>query len=65
MKVTPLTDKINKFSAIGMPCTSKEFNDLQDGKEIALPKDIAEEMSAMGLVKIKDKKNIKAKRKEK
>lgn len=63
MKVTPLTDKINKFSAIGMPCTSKEFNDLQDGKEIALPKDIAEEMSAMGLVKIIE--NNKAKRKEK
>ena len=63
MKVKPFKDKIKKFSAIGMPCTAKEFNDLQDGKEIALPKDVAEEMCAMGLVKTIEQN--KTKRKEK
>ena len=63
MKVKPFKDKIKKFSAIGMPCTAKEFNDLQDGKEIALPKDVAAEMSAMGLVKTIEQN--KTKRKEK
>ena len=58
MKVKPFTDKLQKFNAVGMPCTSKEFNDLKDGKEIALTKETAEEMQSMGLVKIvKDKKS--------
>tara|TARA_R100001530_G_scaffold135494_1_gene112831 strand:- start:178 stop:369 length:192 start_codon:yes stop_codon:yes gene_type:complete len=63
MKVKPFKDKIRKFSAVGMPCTAKEFNDLKKGKEIALPKDVAEEMSAMGLVKTIEQN--KPKRKEK
>ena len=58
MKVKPLTDKLRKFSAIGMPCTSKEFNDLQDGKEIALPKKTAEQMQSMGLVQIQENKKM-------
>ena len=58
MKVKPLTDKLRKFSAIGMPCTSKEFNDLQDGKEIALPKKTAEQMQSMGLVEIQENKKM-------
>ena len=58
MKVKPLTDKLKKFSAIGMPCTSKEFNDLQDGKEIALPKKTAEQMQSMGLVQIQENKKM-------
>ena len=58
MKVKPLTDKLRKFSAIGMPCTSKEFNDLQDGKEIALPKKTAEQMQSMGLVEIQKNKKM-------
>tara|TARA_Y100001963_G_scaffold44737_1_gene62744 strand:+ start:52 stop:246 length:195 start_codon:yes stop_codon:yes gene_type:complete len=58
MKVKPFTDKLQKFNAVGMPCTSKEFNDLKDGKKIALTKETAEEMQSMGLVKIvKDKKS--------
>jgi len=62
MKVKPLKDKLRKFSAIGMPCTSKEFNDLQDGKEIALPKETAELMQSMGLVQIiENKKKTKEK----
>ena len=63
MKVKPYTDKIKKFRAVGMPCTSKEFNDLKDGKEIALPKETAELMQQMGLVQIIE--NKKKKKKEK
>ena len=62
MKVNPFTDKIKKFNAVGMPCTSKEFNDLKDGKEIALPRETAELMQSMGLVQtIENKKKTKEK----
>ena len=62
MKVKPLTDKLRKFSSIGMPCTSKEFNDLRGGKSIALPKENAELMQQMGLVQIiENKKKTKEK----
>ena len=62
MKVKPFTDKIKKFNAVGMPCTSKEFNDLKDGKEIALPRETAELMQSMGLVQtIENKKKTKEK----
>ena len=64
MKVKPFTDKLTKFNAVGMPCTSKEFNDLRDGKEIALPRETAELMQSMGLVQMIEKKN-KKKTKEK
>ena len=59
MKVKPLKDKLRKFSAVGMPCTSKEFDDLKDGKTIALPKEVALEMQSMGLVTAIDKKKSK------
>tara|TARA_R100001594_G_scaffold57337_2_gene91264 strand:- start:16729 stop:16917 length:189 start_codon:yes stop_codon:yes gene_type:complete len=59
MKVKPFTKKIIKFSAVGMPCTSKELNDLKDGKEIALPKETAELMQQMGLVQIIENKKKK------
>ena len=62
MKVKPFTNKLKKFNAVGMPCTSKEFNDLQDGKEIALPRETAELMQSMGLVQtIENKKKTKEK----
>ncbi len=61
MKVKPFTDKLQRFNAVGMPCTSKEFNDLKDGKEIALTKETAEEMQSMGLVKIVQNKTSKSK----
>jgi len=64
MKVKPLTDKLRKFSAVGMPCTSKEFNDLKDGKEIALTKEAAELMQSMGLVQIIEDKKSKSKEKK-
>ena len=56
MKVKPYKEKLRKFSAVGMPCTSKEFDDLKDGKTIALPKEVALEMQSMGLVTTIDKK---------
>ena len=65
MKVKPFTDKLKKFNAVGMPCTSKEFNDLQDGKEIALPRETAELMQSMGLVQMikNNKKNTNKEKK--
>ena len=59
MKVKGLADKLQKFSAVGMPCTGVEFGHLKNGEEIALPKDVAEEMASMGLVEITDKKTTK------
>tara|TARA_R100000781_G_scaffold69596_1_gene43775 strand:+ start:1238 stop:1423 length:186 start_codon:yes stop_codon:yes gene_type:complete len=61
MKVKGLADKLEKFNAVGMPCSSKEFNDLRDGKTIALSKENAELMSSMGLVEIIENKKIKEK----
>ena len=62
MKVKPLVDKLRKFSAVGMPCTSKELSDLKDGKQIALPIENAELMQQMGLVQIiENKKKTKEK----
>ena len=61
MKVKPFKDKLQKFNAVGMPCTSKEFNDLKDGKEIALKEETAELMQSMGLVQIVEDKKSKSK----
>ena len=62
MKVKPLVDKLIKFSAVGMPCTSKELSDLKDGKQISLPIENAELMQQMGLVQIiENKKKTKEK----
>ena len=61
MKVKPFTDKLQRFNAVGMPCTSKEFNDLKDGKEIALTKETEEEMQSMGIDKIVQNKTSKSK----
>ena len=64
MKVKPFTDKLQKFNAVGMPCTSKEFNDLKDGKEIALTEETAELMKSMGLVQIVEDKKSTSKEKK-
>ena len=64
MKVKPFKDKLKKFNAVGMPCTSKEFNDFKYVKEISLTKETAELMQSMGLVQIlEDKKSKKSKEK--
>ena len=61
MNVKPLVDKLKKFSFVGIPCTSKEFDDMKEGKEIALPIKAAELMQSMGLVELihKNKKTKK------
>ena len=64
MNVKPLVDKLQKFSSVGMPCTSKEFDDLKDGKEIALPRKNAELMQSMGLVELIENKKKAKKEKE-
>ena len=58
MKVKAV-DKINKFSSVGMPCTKKELQDLKNGKEIALPLEVANKMAAMGLVELTGNKKEK------
>tara|TARA_R100000406_G_C3035662_1_gene104501 strand:- start:341 stop:538 length:198 start_codon:yes stop_codon:yes gene_type:complete len=65
MKVKPYKEKLRKFSAVGMPCTSKEFDDLKDGKEISLPIEAAELMQSMGLVQMikNNKKNTNKEKK--
>ena len=61
MKAKGLKDKLEKFNDVGMPCSSKEFNDLKDVKTIALSKENAELMSSMGLVEIIENKKTKEK----
>ena len=57
MKVQGRLNKLNNFNAMNVPCSSKEFSDLRDGKEINLKEDVANKMLAMGLInKIKSKK---------
>ena len=65
MKVKPYKEKLRKFSAVGMPCTSKEFDDLKDCKEISLPIEAAELMQSMGLVQMikNNKKNTNKEKK--
>tara|TARA_R110002020_G_scaffold462445_1_gene681940 strand:+ start:2061 stop:2252 length:192 start_codon:yes stop_codon:yes gene_type:complete len=63
MKVKP-NKKIKVFNAVGMPCSAREFDLLKEGKEIALPKEVAEMMSAMGLVEITENNKTNKKVKE-
>ena len=63
MKVKP-NKKIKVLNAIGMPCNAREFDLLKEGKEIALPSNIAQEMKAMGLVEITENNKTNKKVKE-
>ena len=57
MKIKVREGKLNNFNAMNVPCSSKEFSQLRDGKEINLKDEIANKMLAMGVVeKIKNKK---------
>ena len=57
MKVKAREGKLNNFNAMNVPCSSVEFSELRDGKEISLEEDIANKMLAMGIVeKTKNKK---------
>ena len=57
MKLKARANKLNNFNAMNVPCSSVEFSELRDGKEISLEEDIANKMLAMGIVeKTKNKK---------
>ena len=65
MKVKGKVNKLQVLNVNNVPCTSKEFDQLREGIELALPREIAERMSAMGLVKITDNNKTNKKAKEK
>ena len=57
MKLKARSNKLNNFNAMNVPCSSVEFSQLRDGKEINLKEEVANKMLAMGLVeKVKNKK---------
>ena len=57
MKVKGRIKKLVNFNAMNVPCSSVEFSQLRDGKEINLKEEVANKMLAMGLVeKVKSKK---------
>tara|TARA_B100001939_G_C16846558_1_gene575469 strand:+ start:488 stop:679 length:192 start_codon:yes stop_codon:yes gene_type:complete len=63
MKIKAKVDKIRNFNAMNVPCSSKQFSDLRDGKSVEVSENVADKMLAMGLVekenKTKTKKEIK------
>ena len=57
MKLKARSNKLNNFNAMNVPCSSVEFSQLREGKEINLKEEVANKMLAMGLVeKVKNKK---------
>mgnify|MGYP003132528931 FL=1 len=56
MKVKAKVKKLSNFNAMNIPCSSLEFSELRDGKEINLNDKVADKMLAMGLIE-KTKKN--------
>ena len=64
MKVKGKIEKLQVLNANNVPCTNKEFGQLIDGRELALPKEVAEMMSAMGLVEITENNKTNKKVKE-
>ena len=57
MKLKARSNKLSNFNAMNVPCSSVEFSQLRDGKEINLKEEVANKMLAMGLVeKVKSKK---------
>ena len=64
MKVKGKVDKLKILNANNVPCTNREFGQLLDDREIALPKEVAETMSAMGLVEITENNKTNKKAKE-
>ena len=61
MKVKARVEKLINFNAMNVPCSSVEFSQLRDGKEINLKEEVAAKMLAMGLV---NKTNTKKTKKE-
>ena len=57
MKLKARSNKLNNFNVMNVPCSSVEFSQLREGKEINLKEEVANKMLAMGLVeKVKSKK---------
>ena len=57
MKVKGRVNKLRNLNVMNVPCSSVEFSQLRDGKEINLKEEVANKMLAMGLVeKVKSKK---------
>ena len=63
MKIKGRVQKLVNFNAMNVPCSSVEFSQLRDGKEIDIKEDIANKMLAMGIVE--KTKNKKAKKGDK
>ena len=59
MKVKARVGKLSNFNAMNIPCSSLEFSELRDGKEIVLKEEVANKMLAMGLVKKVNTKQTK------
>ena len=63
MKVKGRLNKLGNFNSMNVPCSTVEFSDLRDGKEVNLKDEVANKMLAMGLVnKVNTKQNKKEKR---
>ena len=59
MKVKGRLNKLCNFNAMNVPCSSVEFSDLRDGKEVNLKDEVANKMLAMGIVKKVNTKQTK------
>ena len=57
MKVKGRLNKLGNFISMNVPCSTVEFSDLRDGKEVNLKDEVANKMLAMGIVeKVNTKK---------
>ena len=59
MKIKGRVKKLVNFNAMNVPCSSVEFSQLRDGKEINLKEEVATKMLAMGLVNKTNTKKAK------
>ena len=66
MKIKAKVAKFRNFNSMNVPCSTKEFGDLRDGKELDIKDEVANKLLAMNIVeKVKDKKNKQAKKENK
>ncbi len=59
MKVKGRLNKLGNFNSMNVPCSTVEFSDLRDGKEVNLKDEVANKMLAMGIVKKVNTKQTK------
>ena len=48
--------KLNNVNAIHLPCTTKQYNDLRDGKAVEVNKEVGSKLLSMGLAEKATKK---------